>query len=79
MSIVLLFSGASPNSDWLATLLIASFFGIFTGALGSLIISTAFVVSLFGVSAWPIIIAAAVGSQLVKIVFKDKFAAKAAL
>lgn len=79
MSIALLFSGAVPNTDWLATLLIASFFGIFTGALGSLVISTAFIISLFGIAAWPVIVAAALGSLLVKVLFKKKFAAKTAL
>lgn len=79
MSIALLFSGAVPNSEWLVTLLIASFFGIFTGALGSLIVSAAFILSLFGFAAWPLVFAAAIGSFVVKILFKNKFATKAAL
>jgi H+/Cl- antiporter ClcA len=79
MSIALLLSGSVPNTEWLATLLLATFFGIFTGALGSLIVSAAFIISLFGLSAWPLIIAAAIGSYIVKLLFKNKFAAKSAL
>ena len=79
MSIALLLSGAAPNTEWLATLLIASFFGIFTGALGSIIVSAAFVLSLFGLGALPLLVAAALGSIIIKLLFKNKFAAKSAL
>ncbi len=79
MSVALLLSGGIPDSSWLLTLLVASFYGIFTGALGSLIIAAAFVGSLFGVVAVPLIIAAAIGSVIVKLLFRKQFATKSAL
>ena len=79
MSIALLLSGGIPDSSWLFTLLVASFFGIFTGALGSVIVAIAFVVSLFGIPSLPLVAAAVVGSLLIKLLFRRQFAAKSAL
>lgn len=77
MSMALLLSGGIPDSSWLFTLLYASFFGIFTGALGSMLVAAAFVLTLFGTTALPLLVAAAAGSLLIKTIFKKQFASKA--
>lgn len=79
MSIALLLSGGIPDNSWLFTLLVGSFFGIFTGALGSIVVVAAFVGSLFGVASLPLVAAAAIGSLLVKTLFRRQFAAKVTL
>jgi H+/Cl- antiporter ClcA len=72
-SITLLILGTNPDAAWLVALLASSFFGVFVGALGSLFIAAVFVFSVFGTQAWFFVIAAAVGSLIVKQIFKDKF------
>lgn len=79
MSLALLLSGGIPNDTWLVTLLASSFFGVFTGTLGSLLIAAAFIWSLFGLGVLPVVVAAAVGSYGVKRLFAKRFAQSNAL
>nr|MBP9820622.1 hypothetical protein [Candidatus Saccharibacteria bacterium] len=66
----LLLSGGIPDINWLVALLISTFFGIFYGAFGSFAIAATFVFSLFGITAWPLLLAAAFGSFVVKKLYK---------
>jgi hypothetical protein len=68
----LLFSGASPNESWLATLLVGGIFGVFAGSLGSLFIAIAFVLALFGANALPLVFAATLGIIAVKVIRRNK-------
>jgi H+/Cl- antiporter ClcA len=79
MSLALLFTGAIPDSSWLLTLLVSTFFGVFVGSLGSLFIAASFVFSLFGIAVWPLMLAAAIGSYAIKYVLKKHFAGSAAV
>lgn len=79
MSLALLFSGGIPDNSWLMTLLAASFFGVFTGSLGSLFIAAAFVLPLFGFVVWPVVLAAAVGSFMIKYGMRKRFASSNAV
>lgn len=70
VSVSLLLSGGIPDINWLVALLISTFFGIFYGAFGSFAIAVTFVLSLFGFAAWPLLLAAAFGSFVVKKLYK---------
>lgn len=79
LSLALLFAGTNPNDPWLAMLMVSSFMGIFTGSLGSILISVAFVLPLFGLEVLPIVIASVAGVAIVKYIFKGTFASASAL
>ena len=71
-SMVLLLSGGMPSEPWLATLMVAAFFGVFAGSLGSIFIALAFVLALFGTDAAAITLAAMVGVIGVKTIVRSR-------
>ena len=74
VSVSLLLSGGIPDINWLVALLLSTFFGIFFGSFGSFAIAFVFVLSLFGIAVWPIMLAAAAGSFMVKLLYKKPIA-----